>query len=1212
MTNPQKPSKRRRGVILTAAGWQRLQTAQQQSELTHNGGNPYTVEDLNELTHLSRNTLSKVRLRKKPVDRHTLEAYFTTFGLNLTPKDYNRTALERAEAPEQFETEPVPPPSNHQDWGEAIDVSIFYGRTTELAALKQWVVIDRYRLISIFGMGGIGKTALSVKLAQLVQRDFDYVIWRSLRNAPTMESLLGELVPFLSRHQTTEPTIGKLLQCFKQSRCLAILDNVETILQSNRNAGYFRPNYEPYGDLLRVIGETDHQSCLLLTSREKPVEMAKFIGSEEAVRTLSLSGSLETSLALIETQELIGTQDHKQQLCEACGCSPLALKITASSIHELFDGNIAQFLFEKTIVFNGVRRLLNQQFERLSSQERSIMYWLAINREWTSISELDDDLIPKIPRSHLLESLESLCWRSLIEKRSGKYTLQPVVMEYIIGQLVERVCQELIEWEIDISLSSSEPNFLTKTSLFHVHALLKTNATDYIRESQKRLILQPIAEQIQQTFSTPASLEKHIKAILASLRSKSPKVGAYSSGNLLNLCGLLNLNLANYNFSGLDIRQAYLPGIDLPRVNFSNAHITSSIFAEPLGDMLCVAFSPNGQMIATGDSNGFLSVWQANTGQRLLTCQGHAGWVMSVDFSPDGTLLASSSNDQDIRLWDAHTGQCLKILQGHTNLVWSVRFNPDGKHLASGCHDQTIKVWNVSSGECCHTLRAHASGVFDVVFCMGGKTLASSSMDCTVKLWDWANGSTLKTLEGHTDAVLSLAYNTLDQILVSGGRDKTIRLWNIETGDCLQILQGHIHWIWGVSVSPDGQTVASSSSDCSIKLWDVITGQCLQTLLGHTSGLYGIAFSPDGQRLTSGSSDQTVKFWDISTGKVLRTVQGHTRQIHQVRSLALNVDGHTLASSSDRQIIRFWDLQTGNCSQTLQGHTGWIFGIDQSPDGQWLASAGGEDQTIKIWDVKTGQCVQNLQGHLAWVFDVAFNPASPSESNKTLLASGSQDQTIKLWDLDRGECLKTLYGHSQTVWTVAFNPQGTLLASGGQDHTVKVWNIPTGSLLTTLLGHTNEVLSVTFNPQGTILASGSQDQSIKLWDVEREQALKTISQQEMGHIWTLAFSPDGHLLASGSVDHMIRLWDIHTGENVQTLKGHTNWVLSVCFNTQGTVLISGSADATIKLWDLHTGDCLETLRPDRPYEGMNITGVTGLTEAQKSTLQNLGAMSNDS
>src|SRR2546426_7287027 len=180
------------------------------------------------------------------------------------------------------------------DWGEAPHTEQFYGRERELAALKQWLVDDHCRLVAILGMGGMGKTSLAATVVDQVKEHYDYVFWRSLLNAPPLSNMLQECIPFVSAQQRTvlpeeeNHQISLLLESFRTHRCLLVLDNVESIVQGGSQAGQYREDYEGYGRLLQRIGESKHQSCLLVTSREKPKEVALLEGEAAATRSYHL------------------------------------------------------------------------------------------------------------------------------------------------------------------------------------------------------------------------------------------------------------------------------------------------------------------------------------------------------------------------------------------------------------------------------------------------------------------------------------------------------------------------------------------------------------------------------------------------------------------------------------------------------------------------------------------------------------------------------------------------------------------------------------------------------------------------------------------------------------------------------------------------------------------------------------------------------------
>ena len=390
----------------------------------------------------------------------------------------------------------VLPVRHHEDWKESLDISTFHGRDQELAELEHWVLTDRCRLITMLGMGGIGKTTLSVKFMHQVAPHFQHVLWRSLKDAPLLDDLLIDYLGLLSEQHVEIPPhlegrVTLLLEVLCARRCLLVLDDMETVLQAGLSDGSYREGYEEYGFFITRLAQMTHQSCVLLSSREKPKEVGLLEGSRSFVRTLLVKGLQQRECQdLLQEKALFGNPESWNDfICIYTG-NPLALKFVAVMVQDLFGGDIGSFLRDGTTLFRSIHHLLNQHYERLSALEQDLLSCLAMKQVMVSADELYSDFIHEVPKREILEALHSLYCRSLLErgKNGGLFTLTPILSEYVIERLVEQISTE----------SSS------KNSLYVSNDTLLQKAKEYIHNSQRYIILQPSLEPTINALPTQA------------------------------------------------------------------------------------------------------------------------------------------------------------------------------------------------------------------------------------------------------------------------------------------------------------------------------------------------------------------------------------------------------------------------------------------------------------------------------------------------------------------------------------------------------------------------------------------------------------------------------------------------------------------------------------------------------------------------------------
>lgn len=591
-----------------------------------------------------------------------------------------------------------------------------------------------------------------------------------------------------------------------------------------------------------------------------------------------------------------------------------------------------------------------------------------------------------------------------------------------------------------------------------------------------------------------------------------------------------------------------------------------------------VAWSPDGELIATASEDRTTKIWQRN-GALVTNLQGHKGRIWAVDWSHDGRLIATASDDKRVKIWN-RKGELVTTLKGHTAPVYAVVFSRNNI-IATGGQDNTVKLWN-SEGQLLRTLQGQNSEVWWLTWTADGKKLATAGNDKLVRVWDLSNPKAVQPsfiLAGHTKEVNAVSLSPDGKILATASADKTVKFWSL-TGKkpiLLHTLFGHTEQVYAISFAPNGKTVATGSFDNTAKIWK-IDGTLVRTLRGHKSEVYGVAWSPDSKMLVTGSFDSSVKIWHLDKS-VPKLISGHE---DAVSAISFSPDGRTIASASWDKTVKIWQPD-GQLINTFKGHTGFVRRASFSPNGKTIATTSS-DNLVKLWD-REGKELNTLVGHKDVVNSLAWSP------NGKILASASNDNTVKIWDVSgsKPSVLHTITAHKAAVLDVSFSPDGQSLVTTSADRLIKHWGV-SGKLLATFAGHNDIVNSVSFSPDGQLIVSSSDDKTVKIWHINGK-LLRTMR----GHsdrVWEAIFSPqqkstlpivttqntaeNNLIIASASIDRSVKLWQLD-GTELASLKGHKDGVISLSFSPDGKTLASGGLDNNIVLWNLQQVGTLDKL-----------------------------------
>lgn len=1012
----------------------------------------------------------------------------------------------------------------------------FLPRPEDLAPLKRAVLADGAQrlgvtgsarhLVGVQGMGGIGKTVLSVAAcrdAQVQEAFDDGVVWIALGQEPNLLRLQQDLAKALGVGDVVLGSLAEGKRVLEEANAersiLLVLDDVWDL----QHAVAF--------DVMGAAGR------LLVTTRNREILVG--LGAEEIqldVLSPDQSRALLADWAEESPEDLPPTAD---QVAKECGYLPLALAMIGAMVRlrptawpdalkRLRRADLAKIRRQfPDYPYPDLLRALDVSVEALEAQERERYAELAVFPEDAAVSLAAVEVLWSMAGLDGLDArdlVDRLVARSLAQlDDEGRIRLHDLQGDYIRRQAGD--ARELHGRLLDGYRALTPEGFaqVKPDGYFHEHL------TAHLAQAGQ-------VEALHEILSDYRWLEVKVR-----------------SGDLQSL-------LADYD---------QLPALDLlRRVGQTlrlSAHVLVKEPKELPSQLVCRLldtrqYAAIDRLLKGARRRGKAQGWirplrrslEAPGGALLVTLEGHTDAVLKVIGLADGRVV-SASDDSRLRVWNPQSGKTLQILDGHKFLVRSVAALVDGR-VASGSNDRTIRIWDLQTGQTLQILKGHTGPVYAVAGLADGRLLSASN-DHKIWVWDLPTGQVLQTLEGHSESITSLAI-LADGRVVSASYDRTLRVWDLPTGQSLQTLEGHSEAITGVASLADGRVV-SASHDRTLRVWDLQTGQSLQTLEGHTDSVLGVAALADG-RVVSASRDYTLRVWDPLPGKMLRSVEAHPASISCVAELA---DGQVVSGSHDFT-LRVWDLQTEREEhEPLEGHLGPVKCLAKLADGRVIT--GANDGALRVWDPQTGKQLQTIEG-----------PEDPVSAVAGLadgrVVSGTFEGMLLVWDLQTNQKLVTHERHWSAVGAIAELP-GALFVSVSDDRTVCVWDPQTGKQLHAMRGHAGNIKGMAVLADGRVV-SASDDGTLRVWDPQSGKQLQTIEVGLARPYGVVALADDRVVFACN--DGTLRVWDPRTGQTLRTNEGNTGYLRDFAALAAGRVVSAN--DDTLRVWDSQTGKKIAT------------------------------------
>jgi WD40 repeat protein len=637
-------------------------------------------------------------------------------------------------------------------------------------------------------------------------------------------------------------------------------------------------------------------------------------------------------------------------------------------------------------------------------------------------------------------------------------------------------------------------------------------------------------------------------------------------------------------------------------------------------------FSSEGAFICT-NYDGTVKFWNRNLGVKLKVFKGDSDWIGDTQFSPDNQIIATGNVDGTLLLWNRFTGKIVKSLKEESlSATSSICFSPNGKLIASGNLRGSVTIWDVSTGHVLRTLDGLSVEVEQLSFSRNGKVIIAKNRENAVKAWDVETGKIIEALQGEihvssdSHTLLSISHNPnndtifttkdLSTMKVKEARNTEIfnfgnfspdgrtfaannggmiTLWNIPKNKKIKTLQGYSANYSQASFNSNGKMIATSSKDnTTLKLWDVSSGKILKSIRvlkndevsvkeDFTSGFRSF-FSPNNKIIATISNNRelknVLKVWEVSTGKELKNI---SRQIYvymggENQDIRFSPDSQMISAVADDGTVKIWNLSSGKelkkpREPALKQGSSVIFGQKGN-----IYAIGNSNGIITVKDSKTGSDLVYLKGHNGQINDVSISP----DGKKVI--SGGADNSARIWDSKSGQQINLIKPHSGEITSVSFNLDGKIIAVAGSDDIVTIWNVSNGEKLFALKGQSKEIIRVGFTKDSKLIYAKNRDGTVESWEMLSGKEADDFKKLPKILSSDFRYQEDDKQLFTVNWDGRVKLWDVSTGKLIKELKESFPFSTSLSISKDSKILAAATTENTIELWDIETGNFIRTIK----------------------------------